>query len=783
MPPIRLCFYDDAPTFGGHELMVLRLLQHLAPQGQYEITLIASQRNVELARRIRDAVPQVKWVLTPYTSGRGQWLRSYLSLGPLLQLRRLLKTQAPALLVVVQGGIALSSLAVLAGRLAGVRTLSYLPMAHDESMFAPSPWQAKVRHWFVQPFYGLPDGLVTIGQRMAADVRRRRRGDVQVVENGVPPLVATPGSGEALREALGVASGERLLLMIGRIEFWQKRHDLAVQALALAQARCAHEGQRLHLLVVGSGPDEAALRQQVQASGLAEAVHWRPWQDDVGVFYAACDVLLLPSRYEGVPLVMLEAMQAGRRILASRVDGMADLLPTAWTFASGNAQALADLMHLPDSAADAQHIQRHREQVDTRFSLQAFGSRFQQVIDDQIAAARGARGTAPAASAKVNVAVVEPVGGHGGMNFYDFSLCRGIVDAGAAATLFTCDSTVVSGNEGFPVKRPYRGIYGQGRAWVRGLRFLWGSLCALPAARCSGHRVVHFHFFFVGALELFNVLLARALGMQVVITAHDVQAFKEGLSVPLFVKWAYRLARRVIAHSQVAKRELVQDLGLAPEKIDVILHGNYIASVPAQPSRELARAHFGIAADRRVLVFFGQIKDVKGLEVLLEGFALARQQDPRLHLLIGGRVWKTDFSKYAQIIDRHGLAPHCSLHIRYIPDAEVAYFYRCADLAVLPYLRIYQSGAVLLALSHGSPVLVSDIAGMLEVISDGRTGFVFRSQDPAHLAQRVLEIFSAPQRCAEVAQAGLSMVTVRNDWGRLGEQSLRCYQQALSGQA
>ena len=381
---------------------------------------------------------------------------------------------------------------------------------------------------------------------------------------------------------------------------------------------------------------------------------------------------------------------------------------------------------------------------------------------------------------KISVAVIEPVGGHGGMNFYDFSLCQGIVKAGAGATLFTCDKTVVNGNEGFPVKRPYRGIYGKSQAWVRGLRFLSGSLRALPAARWSGHRVAHFHFFHVGPLELFNVLLARCLGMRVVITAHDVEAFKEGLSVPLFVRWVYRAAHRVIAHSQVAKRELVQELGIAEDKIDVIFHGNYVASVSPDITRDMARAHFGIAPDKRVLVFFGQIKDVKGLDVLLQGFALAREKDKSLHLLIGGRVWKTDFSKYAQIIDRHALAPHCSLHIRYIPDDEVPYFYRCADLVVLPHLRIYQSGVVLLAMSYGSPVLVSDIAGMLEAINDERTGFVFRSRDPAHLAQRIGEIFSAPGHATDVAQAGLRMVTVRNDWSLLAEQSLVCYQRALN---
>jgi len=379
----------------------------------------------------------------------------------------------------------------------------------------------------------------------------------------------------------------------------------------------------------------------------------------------------------------------------------------------------------------------------------------------------------------VKVAVIEPVGGHGGMNYYDFSLCSSIVKAGGKVTLYTCDKTVVNGVEGFPINLPYRGIFGQEMPWVRGLRFLWGSLRALLGARLRGFQVAHFHFFHVGPLELFNVLLARLFGLRVVITAHDVEAFKQGLSVPTFIRWAYRSANRVIAHSQVAKRELVHELDIPQEKIHVILHGNYCENVTHRITREKAREHFGLSTGRRVLVFFGQIKDVKGLDVLLKGFAIARATDKSLHLLIGGRVWKGDFSQYAEIIRYHGLAPYCTLHIRYIPDAEVPYFYRCADLVVLPYLRIYQSGVVLLAMSYGIPVLVSDIAGMLEAVEDERTGFVFKSQDPTPLAQRIGDIFAIAGHSTVIAEAGLNMVKIRNDWNDLGEQTLACYQMAL----
>lgn len=100
-------------------------------------------------------------------------------------------------------------------------------------------------------------------------------------------------------------------------------------------------------------------------------------------FYAACDVLLLPSRYEGVPLVMLEAMSVGRRIIAARVDGMADMLPPEWTFPSGDVESLADLLCAPEKPSDADHLNRHRDLISTQYTIEAFGRRFTRIIDEE----------------------------------------------------------------------------------------------------------------------------------------------------------------------------------------------------------------------------------------------------------------------------------------------------------------------------------------------------------------------------------------------------------------
>lgn len=379
----ELLFYDDAPNFGGHEVMTMRLIEDLVLQGSHRITFIVSRHNIELRRQLGKILPPIRIELTHYTSGRAQWLRSYFSLIPLMKLQQRVRSFKPDLLVVIQGGIALSSLGILAGRLAGVRTISYLPMTHDESIFSSTLWRGKLRQLFVKPFYSLPHCLVTISPRMADYAIPRRKAMVRVVENGIALPRLTPESRPALRAAIGLADDDYLLLMVGRIEFRQKGHDLAVKSLALARSR----GARVQLLVVGAGPDEQALRAQVRALGVADSVHWRGWQDDMSSDYAACDAVLLPSRYEGVPLVMLEAMYAERKIIASAVDGMADMLPQSWTFAPGDVDALADHMCAPEVTEDASHIRRNRDVVATHHTIDAFRSRFRRLIDEQLEAA------------------------------------------------------------------------------------------------------------------------------------------------------------------------------------------------------------------------------------------------------------------------------------------------------------------------------------------------------------------------------------------------------------
>jgi len=382
-----------------------------------------------------------------------------------------------------------------------------------------------------------------------------------------------------------------------------------------------------------------------------------------------------------------------------------------------------------------------------------------------------------ATAVKCKVAMIEPVGGHGGMDYYDFGLCRGLVEAGADVALYTCNETTQP--EDMDVRHAFPFIYGSAPAWMRGLRYAWGSVVSVLSAVRGGRRICHFHLFHIGVLETFNIILAKLFFRKVVITSHDVESFVESLSVPKLARWVYGVADGVIAHNDISKSELMAKLNVPEVKIAIIPHGNYLHMLQAMPRQDEARKKFGLPQQAKVVLFFGQIKDVKGLDVLLAAMPEVIAGCPEVMLVIAGKPWKSDFSYYEKQIETLDIQEYCHLDIRYIPDEEVASFYALADVVVLPYRKIYQSGVVLMTMSYGKAVLVSDLPGMTEVVTDNETGFVFQEGDKHNLAEKIQCVLGNEALRNKVSHQGYEHVRVNYAWSMVAERTLSLYEKVL----
>lgn len=140
-------------------------------------------------------------------------------------------------------------------------------------------------------------------------------------------------------------------------------------------------------------------------------------------------------------------------------------------------------------------------------------------------------------------------------------------------------------------------------------------------------------------------------------------------------------------------------------------------------SREEALSNLALPSDVHYLLFFGFIRNYKGLDWLLEAFADVRLREFPVKLMIAGEFYEDD-KKYIDIIKRNRLEDRVILKSDFIPDAEVVNYFCAADLVVQPYKDATQSGVTQIGYHFSKPMLVTNVGGLAEIIPDGKAGYV-----------------------------------------------------------
>jgi len=114
---------------------------------------------------------------------------------------------------------------------------------------------------------------------------------------------------------------------------------------------------------------------------------------------------------------------------------------------------------------------------------------------------------------------------------------------------------------------------------------------------------------------------------------------------------------------------------------------------------------------------------------------LTLKKGGKFQLTIAGRPSHTSFESYKSLIKELNLSKHVQTYLRYIKNDEIANFYRQADLVVMPYKMISQSGVLLLSMSYRKPVLVSNLPSFTDIIIHRENGFVFQSNNTNDLSR------------------------------------------------
>lgn len=241
----------------------------------------------------------------------------------------------------------------------------------------------------------------------------------------------------------------------------------------------------------------------------------------------------------------------------------------------------------------------------------------------------------------------------------------------------------------------------------------------------------------------------------------------------LFTRYFCGAADAFIAMSKT----VATDIGLfAPGKpVEYIphpLYDNYGDKVP----REAALQQLQLDGDTRYLLFFGFIRDYKGLDLLLDAMAEPQLAEFNLKLIVAGEFYGNE-AAYQQHIDRLGIRDKLILHTDFIPHEAVKYYFGAADLVVQPYKSATQSGISQLAYHFEKPMVVTRVGGLPEIVPHGEAGYVV-AVDARDIAAAIAD-FYRNQR-GDQLQAGVAKEKRRFSWENMAEGIYRLYVKLLA---
>lgn len=370
-------FYNDALVFGGHEVTALHAVKFMLRGKENKIHFVFSAENTRLKTELLK-IESVSLVL--HTLSFSFRIKSYLLnfLNPvrIKELSTIIaeigKVEA---LIAVQGSIEISSFGVYMARKIGVRTISFIPLCYQfkiTSKRGSSIGLPYLRDRIAKYLYRMPDFFITVN-----DISRRQL----LIREGIDSSkvhVAYCGVDDRILSLRRSGSRERKVVgLVGRVEFGQKNQLFLVEFLN-------RYWDRVHLqfefVVIGDGKDLGRLKKSIIRNGLEDKLKISPWESDPTKLYQMIDILVIPSFFEGIPLVLYEAMCLRIPILASNLPGHLEMLPVEALFDVGDFESFFNMLTSIFSIYTEAVLMLQEERIRSHHTIDTFGESFENAV-------------------------------------------------------------------------------------------------------------------------------------------------------------------------------------------------------------------------------------------------------------------------------------------------------------------------------------------------------------------------------------------------------------------
>jgi len=356
-----------------------------------------------------------------------------------------------------------------------------------------------------------------------------------------------------------------------------------------------------------------------------------------------------------------------------------------------------------------------------------------------------------------NIAIIDHVGSKSGMDCYDDSLTKALSNNGCGSMIF---SNYLGNNRNVIYKKVFEGFSDSGRL-LKFYRMIRACIKAGYISKKAKVDMVIVHLFSAEIIGLMLVLVPKIFNLKIALIAHDISSFRND-DKRYIQKMIYNyLTDLVIVHNEYSFDKLFSSIDIKERsKVHVIRHGGYLDNIKTIDMQK-ARAKLGLNSTKKYLLFFGQIKNVKGLDILLRAMPNINEN---IQLIIAGKLWKNDFSYYDDLILKKQIESRIIKKLHFIENSERDYLYAAANMLVLPYRKIYQSGVLLMAMSYGLPVIASDLHANKEVIRHMENGLLFQNENEEELASLINKTMDDAKFLKDISNNAIDTIKKKYSW-------------------
>lgn len=372
----KVLFYDDGNIFGGHTVTAVDAVRYLVENTDLNVGFMFYEGNKILHERL-NLLKQFGIQLYPtnHKEPKLKTIGALFSFTKVQKVKKLIDDINPDIVIISQGCIEQCSLGLLAAKKGKYKTISFIALTQKISLMGGK--LAQLRDIVNLYFYRLPEEFITISKNAKSMLLHDHgvRSKISLVYCG-PNLKFWKLTDRSVRRQLGIDESDYVVALIGRVQFAHKGHDFLIDSISSYLSKL----ENIKFILVGDGPDVNLLQSLITSKGLSHVVKLVSWSNDPSYIYSAIDMLIIPSRFEGLPLVMLEAMYYGLPIVASNVDGMAEVLPKEWLFEFGDSHSLIETLIRVKHQDNTEFLSKNKMRIMTELNVDKFGENFYKAI-------------------------------------------------------------------------------------------------------------------------------------------------------------------------------------------------------------------------------------------------------------------------------------------------------------------------------------------------------------------------------------------------------------------